>query len=494
MALLCRCECAAVCSGEQFYCFKRTLQKRYYEETHHRSLIDNAELCHQCYVDLSKSGDPGVESISRKFSRRNGFGPVSVVPAGAPAGFDLMSPVVPECSPMREAEIRYVLSQLTVAEESAIRMVAPLASIVRLKHGNVGRKGTVACVWQDQKNLTRVLPSLPKDCKTLVIRYDKKNGQLASFKCRRYWIARALRLLKATDAEPWSNIDIDEDRLAQWPVEGNLMDLADKIDVSTDIENAVKTSIREDESSLGPAPCQNHECRQEEFVGVVMNNEVVDATGNAKFANDELAVFGGGTTVPVFSDDLFAAPTVSTNADPLPPKPLSPARIGALSPGSIAKVLFMEDDTTARALETAPYTNDLRCVLCTPAPALNSGCNDGANTRAPVHEVRRLFGFGRKNVTSVRVNKGAIAPRKELKLSHVLVYTPRRPGLVGGLTYGDKSCPELSTPIREQCGPSNDNTLIPEVTILEDGHSAAVDSSELLPKGTFVNMKSFPWA
>ena len=173
-----RCECTKICAGEQFYAIDKLKQKEFFEFTHPDLCTSNALLCFQCYNDLSpKNGDPSVESISRKFSRRNGFGPVPACSSSqAPTGFQLMSPVLPCHSVFREQEIRYVLSQLTVAEESAIRMVAPLASIVRLKHGNIGSKGTVSCVWQCHKAMIRLLPSLPMECKTLVLRYEKKMG------------------------------------------------------------------------------------------------------------------------------------------------------------------------------------------------------------------------------------------------------------------------------------------------------------------------------
>lgn len=304
----------------------RAKQTVFYEETHSTELIKNALLCHECHNELNPKthDDPGVESMCRKFSRRNGFGPVIAIPRKAPEGFNLTSPVVPMNTPLREQELRYVLSQLTVAEESAIRRVAPLASIVRLKHGNVGRKGTVSCVWQDNKPLLRVLPALPSECKTLVIRYDQKNGKLSSFRCRRHWIARALRLLKATEVEPWANIVIDVNRLKEWPVEGNLMDLVPKVDVTADAENDNGATNREDDSSLGPAPGQNHECRDVEFVGLVMNNEQVDATANAVFANQELQDFGSNSSDAFVTGDVDSPVACNHTSLPTPVDPMSP--------------------------------------------------------------------------------------------------------------------------------------------------------------------------
>ena len=289
-----RCNCDGVCEGEQFFALNRVKQTDLYKKTHPGDVVHNATLCLKCYKELAedhRKNEPGIECISRKFSSRNGFGPVSVIPFGVPPGFDLMSPVIKNDTFDREIELRYVLSQLTAAEESAIRMVAPLATIVRLKHGNIGRVGTVACVWQDVKPLLIVLPTLPMECKTLVIRYAKKDGKMSSFRCRRYWIARALRLLKETGAQPWADIVIDESRLKQWPVDGNLMDLVHKVDVEVEDDAALILSKREDDTSLGPAPEQNHEYREEEFIGLVMNNELVDGVGNAVIANKQLSDF-----------------------------------------------------------------------------------------------------------------------------------------------------------------------------------------------------------
>jgi hypothetical protein len=171
-------------------------------------------------------------------------------------------------------------------------MVAPLASIVRLKHGNIGRKGPVSCVWQSQKEIMLILPVLPAECKTLIVSYDKKKKRgLSSFKCRRDWIARALYLLKSTGAEPWSEIVINKKNLEAWPLNGNLLELVPEIDVDEDSNNKNASLNREDDSSLGPAPEQNHEPEDAVFVGLVLDNEVVDATGRAQHANNELVEF-----------------------------------------------------------------------------------------------------------------------------------------------------------------------------------------------------------
>jgi hypothetical protein len=72
-----RCDCKSFCKGEQFYCWKRPKQMQLYAHEHHGRKPDapNAKLCIQCYGEFSTNAS-GLK-LSRTFSKRNGFGPIS---------------------------------------------------------------------------------------------------------------------------------------------------------------------------------------------------------------------------------------------------------------------------------------------------------------------------------------------------------------------------------------------------------------------------------
>jgi hypothetical protein len=182
------------------------------------------------------------------------------IPSVAPEGFTLEVGI--PISHLREVEFHYILGQLSIAEESAIRQITPLISIVKLKHGNVGRKGVVSCVQQSSL-LNRILPNLPQQCKTLVFQRTHGDGSMKSFTARRPWIQRALEMYQhiSRDISAWE-IQIEESHLKEWPENGNLLDCVE----SFNNEN-VPDSPTGDEDVLGPAPLQNMDDPNENFVG-----------------------------------------------------------------------------------------------------------------------------------------------------------------------------------------------------------------------------------
>jgi hypothetical protein len=153
------------------------------------------------------------------------------IPFEAPVGFSLQVGI--PISHLREVEFHYILGQLTVAEESAIRQITPLISIVRLKHGNVGRKGVVSCV-QQSSNLNKILPNLPQQCKFLVFQRTNGDGSMKSFTARRPWIQRALEMYQhiSRDVPAWA-IQIEKSHLQEWPENGNILDVVETINNET---------------------------------------------------------------------------------------------------------------------------------------------------------------------------------------------------------------------------------------------------------------------
>ena len=228
------CSCAR-CDGGQYYCQSRSSHAEFFCNTHggddhlpeYAELLGtdgpNAQLCDYCHKEFST--DLLELNYTRRFSSRNGYGPTPVPP-------DLLPADPYECSQVEKwRELDALLDASTSAEESAIRPIAPLTSIVRLKHGNIGCKGVTSCVWQESW-LNLVLPNLPSSVMVLVIKYPRRGGgrgpggAMKSYRCRRLHIARILTLLSSLDCAPWNRITVLEDNLAAWPEDGNLLDMA----------------------------------------------------------------------------------------------------------------------------------------------------------------------------------------------------------------------------------------------------------------------------
>ena len=158
--------------------------------------------------------------IPNPLSKRCGFGPVYV-------------PYIPRRGPNetdtdRQRKMSYqlyrLLSLFTPAEESAIRRITPLLSVVMLGMGNIASKGCTSCVWQESK-LATILPNLPSECNYIVIDRQRKGGsKLKSTKVERAKIQEALHLLAATGLTQW-DVTISSERLNQWPENGDICDL-----------------------------------------------------------------------------------------------------------------------------------------------------------------------------------------------------------------------------------------------------------------------------
>jgi hypothetical protein len=187
------------------------------------------------------------------------------MPLEAPEGFTLQVGI--SISHLRAVKIHYIPGQLSIAEDATIRQITPLISFVKLKHGNLGRKGVVTCI-QQSSNLNKILPNLPQQCKCLVFQRQRGDGSMQSFTAQRPWIQQTLELYRhiSRDIHAWE-IKIDESHLQQWPENGNLLDLVERITNKT-----VSDSPTGDEDVLGPAPLQNVDNPDEIFVGTTLAN------------------------------------------------------------------------------------------------------------------------------------------------------------------------------------------------------------------------------
>ena len=107
--------------------------------------------------------------LGRKLSFRNGFG--KVIYYNEKDYIDKLPPSIrDDPNVMLCHELHYLITDITLAEEAAIRQITPLISIVRLTHGNIATKGTTHCVWQQSK-LNTVLPNLPSECCYVLIKW-----------------------------------------------------------------------------------------------------------------------------------------------------------------------------------------------------------------------------------------------------------------------------------------------------------------------------------
>jgi hypothetical protein len=159
-----------------------------------------------------------------------------------------------------------------------MHQVLPVASLVRLKHGNLGRKGSARCVWQ-KPCLISILPNLPRGCRVICIKRKKAQGnavvELVSCKFEHRRIEAILRRLRAANHEAFQ-FEISDKKLAAWPETGNLAGISvtifenDEEDAddggSSGNGNAGRVS---DEGDLGPAPLQNAVEPNETLTGTV---------------------------------------------------------------------------------------------------------------------------------------------------------------------------------------------------------------------------------
>ena len=290
-----KCDCTSVCKGEQFYVGKQMEAFMATHTEHHVIPPYNASVCHGC--NKWRVEDDGfLTTLARPFSKRNWFGPVSLPPVEGDRFANVAVDSVPASAEELEVELRWVLASLTMAEEAAIRRVTPLATLVRLKHGNIGSKGVVSCVAQSTAQLASVLPRLPTECKTIVFQYERKNGDGGSFRCRRRFIGRALFLLQQTRCEPWLDVTVSMANLAHWPVDGNILDQMQNADVGVSGPGAKA-------SESGPAPGQNVDEAGFEIVGATMGASSVDVGDQLQRATDRLDALGGMPREPVALPD-----------------------------------------------------------------------------------------------------------------------------------------------------------------------------------------------
>ena len=282
-----------------------------------------------------------MNQLGHKLCTRNGFGPVEYFHHKNYT--EKIPPNVIDDPNYRIChQLHCLLTDITLAEEAAIRQITPLISIVRLTHGNCATKGNTSCVWQESK-LNLVLPNLPKECCYVLIRFkSKKNNKnnerspLRSTKFKRKKIELILRLLVLTVPGVWKHDDsnsggvtIDNNRLNAWPEEGDLLDLDDCItinevdkdgnvveydgdeDIMKNKKPLPEDRLVKDGNDLGPAPLQNAIAPLETFEGI---NDI-DNKNTASIANAELAIEALNEHLQYLEDDNDCSADDSKNND-----------------------------------------------------------------------------------------------------------------------------------------------------------------------------------
>ena len=241
--------------------------------------------------------------FARLFSTRNGFGPAPIPPS-----LNTIDRTNQEMLHYHELHTR--LSNMTGAVEAAIRMIAPLISIVSLKHTSLASKGNISCVWQRSK-LASILPNLPSLCKYIILHRGtatglrRRNDNIKSTKCKRYDIQRLLILLKST-CSPWTEIDISYENLNAWPEDGDLADVNDVTTINDTMEVTTESQQSNQEDSFlsvpanleldadgddtGPAPLQNDVVPDETYEGVINVGDTMTTGGaNAMLTEVEIS-------------------------------------------------------------------------------------------------------------------------------------------------------------------------------------------------------------
>jgi hypothetical protein len=321
-----------------------------------------------------------------------------------------------------------------------------------------------------------------------------------------------------------------------WPLNGNLLDLVHKLEVVVEKGDIIHG---EDESSLGPAPEQNMEHRDEEFVGVVLNNELVDAVGDADTANDELQSFGIDRVDEEVSKNVYT----STSSQ-------------SISTDSVEGNILPEDLDLDLA-QTPQFMSTNETGHNDSADALFYGCSISSHLTSSCSTAESLPGmYPPGQIDAARpqtFSPDILEPEsgnsdKKYLSSHPMPAIEFRDAIVGDPFIPDTFDAQLQAlpfirghdvsankvtnscnfdahppqfPIKEfqeekkivsiisekldgqqhqnpatgYLGPSQDVAdVIPDFTCCKDGEKAVMEAESLFPKGGFVNMKSTPWA
>ncbi|KAK3924208.1 Capsid-associated protein VP80 [Frankliniella fusca] len=123
------------------------------------------------------------------------------------------------------------LSELTFVEEQLIAKVHPMLVVFKVKGHQYGYRGNVISFSQDVHSVVKQLP--PKICdldSVIYVKSKSTNGNCNEFRVRRERVRKALIWLKSNN-KYYSNIDIHEENLAELPIEGNVSNQLQNIEI-----------------------------------------------------------------------------------------------------------------------------------------------------------------------------------------------------------------------------------------------------------------------
>jgi hypothetical protein len=337
------CQCWGFCKGSQFFADAKSTHiaefKHLHGGLHPKQFFNdsqpNAWICNTCYQDHTADQIKAQGMLSRQlqscpyllltllftnsfslyvfipniglemgltFSQRNGMGPI---------------PIYPQCQPNEPSQfsdarrLQFLMRDMTLVEEYAIRRIAPMMSIVRLKQGNLASRGNTSCVYQKSR-LQSILPNLPHECKYIIVKRKSRSNNsinagpgLKSTKFRRHVIHEVLVLLKKTRLRAWADIEISLTNLEAWPEQGDILTMDLDINVTEVDDDGNELEEEEEEegevggssnlpnnttsvptlhigNDAGPAPLQNSVIPEETFEGILSANDRSNvATGQA---------------------------------------------------------------------------------------------------------------------------------------------------------------------------------------------------------------------
>ena len=305
-AFHCKCD---ICN-DHFFSTGRRSHIRAYQEKHgeNKIILPNCELCGSCYSEFHSTPEL-LFQVSRKFSSRNGFGPFPRTVTDCPDGYSIAN--TSSYLTLMPSHIHHLLGISTLAEEAAYRQITPIITLIRMKGNNLARKGVVSLVHQESK-LQKVLPNLPQSCVTCVFQYSSKKrknknkeNDLRSFRCRRLVIQRVLEIFRmiANDIPEWK-VEVSEEHLSKWPTEGNLLDHVHHAQEKEDKDEEPHDSTKD---CLGPAPLQNVDGPEEEFVTILPSKEGLN-NSSCEAASNILEEFGAhivGDTVKLQQKEVL---------------------------------------------------------------------------------------------------------------------------------------------------------------------------------------------
>lgn len=217
-------------------------------------------------------------------------------------------------------ELHGLMTNLTDAEQAAIKPIAIAMQITKLSGGNIASAGNTTCMLQET-TIGLVLPRLPRDCFVVIVkRRNSSSSRMTTTKYKRRTIERTLELLKKTNHPAWRDIQLSSNNAQAWDEDGDLADtLARDGNVVYEVDedgtevdgNAAPplsggnahVDVFDDGGDRGPAELQNTEQENTTYEAVIH----LGASTNVARDNADLAIAATVNAVRNFRSNAMAA-------------------------------------------------------------------------------------------------------------------------------------------------------------------------------------------